>query len=90
MGGLASSFGISSDVIMNLLYKTFPSSAVSIFEPIIMGKSITSSMIVFYISAFLLASNGTHSMIISSNQIYKFENKDEKAIAVQFKEIMKK
>lgn len=76
LASLAATFNVSNANVLNLLNVVFPPSVVTVFEPLIAGKALTSSMIIFYISAVILASNGTHSMIICSNTIYKFENKD--------------
>lgn len=73
--GFASLFNVSTNTIIDLLNSIFPTSVATMFKPIIEGKTITSTMIAFYISAIILASNGTHSMIISSNTIYKFKDK---------------
>lgn len=76
LGSLAGSFGISIESILELLESIIPSSVVNMFEPIITGEGLTVGTAIFYISSFLLASNGTHSMILASNMIYDIKNKD--------------
>jgi len=75
-GSIASSFGITTDAIINLLDSILPHAVLELLIPVIDGESMNFNVAIFYISAFLLASNGTHSMIIASNTIYKEKNKD--------------
>jgi len=76
IGGIASIFSISMETIEKLILNSFPKDAASLLIPIISGKGLNVNIVIFFISAFILASNGTHSMIIASNTIYKFKNKD--------------
>ena len=55
---------------------TIPEGILSILDGIIAGNGINFNIVVFYFSAFLLASNGTYSMINISNEIYKVEPRD--------------
>lgn len=75
-GTIAAVCGIDYASIVDLLDSILPQAALELLLPIISGETINVNMVIFYISAFLLASNGTHSMIIASNTIYKFKNKD--------------
>jgi len=76
IGGIASLFSISMESIEDLITSSVPKDAANVLLPIISGKGLNVNMIIFFISAFFLASNGTHSMIIASNTIYKVEDKD--------------
>ena len=76
IGSFANTFGISIESILELLERIIPSSVVYMFEPIITGEGLNVGTAIFYFSSFLLASNGTHSMILASNMIYDFENND--------------
>lgn len=76
LGSLAGVFGISIDTILEFLEKVIPSGVVDMFAPIITGEGLNVGTIIFYVSSFLLASNGTHSMILASNMIYDIKNKD--------------
>ena len=76
LGSIASTFGISIDAILELLESIIPKTVVTMFEPIITGEGLNVGTAIFYASSFLLASNGTHSMILASNMIYDFKNKD--------------
>lgn len=76
IGAIASSFHISLATFEDLFAISIPSAVKEALSLLTSGKSIGTNMVIFYISAFLLASNGTHSMIIASNSIYKFKDKD--------------
>lgn len=74
VGGIASLFSISMDSIKDMIESSVPGSVSSLLIPIISGKGLNINMVIFFISAFILASNGTNSMIIASNQLYKFKD----------------
>ena len=76
IGSIVSHFSISIETLMNLISNSLPSEVAAIINETIGGKSMNFNIAIFYISAFLLASNGPHSMIIGSNLIYKVKNKD--------------
>jgi len=76
IASIASNFSISIETLMELVSETFPTEIASFVNEAIGGKSMNFNIAVFYISAFILASNGPHSMIIGSNLIYKVDNKD--------------
>lgn len=75
-GSIVSHFSISIETLMKLISNSLPSEVAAIINETIGGKSMNFNIAIFYISAFLLASNGPHSMIIGSNLIYKVKNKD--------------
>jgi len=75
-GSIASGFGITAEAVTELLTSILPTAALDLLLPLITGKDMNFNIAIFYISAFILASNGTHSMIITSNAIYKFKDKD--------------
>ena len=70
---LAASLSISTESIRVAISENLPSGLGNIIESIITGNGINFNIIVFYISAFILASNGSYSMINISNEIYKVE-----------------
>lgn len=76
LGAIASSFHISLSTLESLFAISIPNAIKEALSLFTSGKSIGTNMAIFYISAFILASNGTHSMIIASNSIYKFKDKD--------------
>lgn len=75
IGAIASQFSVSLEFLEGTLQGTLPNQVINIIVPVLSAKDVNVNMIIFYVSAFLLASNGTHSMIITSNSIYKVEDK---------------
>ena len=75
LASIVSNF-ISIESLMELVSENLPTEIASFVNEAIGGKSMTLNIAIFYISAFILASNGPHSMIIGSNLIYGVENKD--------------
>jgi len=73
---IASNFFISMDSLTNLINTTFPRDAAELINQAIGGKDLNLNIVIFYVSAFILASNGPHSMIIGSNLLYKVKDKD--------------
>ena len=73
---IAARFSLSITDTLNEFLESIPTAAANIIKDILSGDGLNFNMAVFYISAFLLASNGAHSMILASNAMYKFENKD--------------
>ncbi len=76
LGSLAIVFGIQTESVIELLENIVPRAVLDLLIPALSGQNFNFNMFIFYISAFILASNGTHSMIIASNELYKFEAKD--------------
>ncbi|MCI8588560.1 MAG: YihY/virulence factor BrkB family protein, partial [Bacilli bacterium] len=76
LAAIASHFSISIESLIELVDRTIPKEAAELITQAIDGKSLNLNIAIFYGSAFLLASNGPHSMIIGSNLLYKVEDKD--------------
>jgi len=76
LGAIASSFSISIDTLRQVLENTLPATVGDVLVSIISGKGLNFNIGVFFISAFILASNGCHSIIIASNQIYQIKSRD--------------
>lgn len=76
IGTLASFLSIPNDAIREVLVDVVPKEVTEIIVNVISGRGIeiNFNMIVFMVIAFILASNGTHSMIITSNEIYKLNS----------------
>ena len=72
---IASNLHLSTDFVNSLVEKQLPGTIVSFVEYISSSDGAHINTIIFFISALILASNGTYSMIIASNQIYKVKNK---------------
>ena len=66
---LAAFLSISTESIRIAIVEYVPGGIADILNSIIKGNGINFNIIVFFASAFLLASNGTLSMINSSNEI---------------------
>ena len=68
---LTAALSISTVSFRQAISASVPKEIADMINTIIIGNGINFNIIVFYISAFLLASNGAYSMINSSNEIYK-------------------
>lgn len=73
VGTIAGYFSVSMDKVTNILETILPFEVTDGVLSYVGGEGITFNIAVFFISAFLLASNGTHSMIITSNEMYKLK-----------------
>ena len=76
IGTLATRFSISYESIKDGINITVPGGVGEFITSIINGQGFTFNIGVFLVSAFILASNGMHSIIIASNEIYKIKHKD--------------
>ena len=74
VGAIAARLSISVDQIQELLSITLPASTADLLTTLLTKNSLNFNIIVFFVSAFILASNGLHSIIITSNEIYKIES----------------
>lgn len=68
---IAAALSISTEPVRVAIEQHVPNQVADIINSVISGEGINFNILVFYISAFLLASNGAYSMINSSNEIYK-------------------
>lgn len=89
VGTIAGYFSVSTDKFASVLETILPFEVTDGLLSYASGKGITFNIAVFFISAFLLASNGAHSMIITSNEMYKVKesniiNRRLKAIGMTF------
>lgn len=73
IGLIASTFSISLDSIMEFTSSNLPSQIAEIINTFISGKGIDFNVGFFTITAFILASNGPHSIIVTSNTLYNFK-----------------
>lgn len=74
VGLILTSFSVSSDNLINMLNSAIPKEVVELLLPAINNPTLSGGLIIFFFSAFLLASNGASSIITASNQIYKVDN----------------
>lgn len=89
VGTLATYFSLSLNSLEEILNTFFPTDLSVMFTSSITGKGLTFNIVVFLFSAFILASNGAHSVIITSNEIYGIKGRGYigrrfKAIAITF------
>ena len=68
---IAATLSISTEVVSVAISSSVPKEIAEMLNSIIQGQGISFNIIVFFFSAFLLASNGAYSMINTSNEIYK-------------------
>lgn len=73
---LAAALSISTESIRIAISSSVPAEIANIITSIMSGEGINFNIVIFYLSAFLLASNGTYSMINTSNEIYKVKPKN--------------
>ena len=73
IGLIASTFSISLDSVINFVSHNLPAQVAEIITTFISGKGIDFNVGFFTITAFILASNGPHSIIVTSNTLYNFE-----------------
>ena len=76
VGGVASAFSISVETLSNSISASMPTEIANVVIDRISGQGLNFNIIIFFISSFILASNGAHSMIITSNEIYKIKDSD--------------
>ena len=78
VGAIGSNFGLPATSIKELLDSVVPQDIINYLIPSGNTNNLLSfNMIVFFSAAFILASNGTYSIINTSNQIYKIKDKGE-------------
>lgn len=71
IGTIASALSIPVDAIKVTIGSSVPKEVADIITNVITGQGLNFNIVAFLIAAFILASNGTNSMIITSNEIYK-------------------
>lgn len=76
IGAIAAKFSISIETVKESIMGVIPSGVADVLLSAINGERLNFNIIVFFFSAFILASNGPHSMIITSNEIYKIKSRD--------------
>lgn len=76
IGFIASYFSISIDSLINFLVLTLPKEVSDVLLPFIQGKGIDGNIIFYMITGFIVASNGAHSIILTSNILYEIPHSD--------------
>lgn len=72
VGCTSSIFNISVDSLVNFANEILPKEVVNIITEFITGKSFDSALGISMITGFILASNGSHAIILASNTLYGF------------------
>ena len=67
---IASYFSLSIDSLVSFLRSALPNEINEILLPFIQGKGIDGNIIFYMITGFIVASNGAHSIILTSNILY--------------------
>ena len=76
IGGIISLVDLPYSSIGDVLNDFFPDGTAMLLETISTPLDLSFNLIVFFVSALVLASNGPHSMIVASNQIYKIKGRN--------------
>ena len=76
VGYIASFFHVSIAELVSAMTNTLPDEISNIFLPFIMGKGMDTNVFIFMIIGFLLASNGSHAIIVATNTLYKIDHED--------------
>ncbi|MGN1000496.1 MAG: YihY/virulence factor BrkB family protein [Bacilli bacterium] len=76
LGVLISLLDLPYSSISEVLNNYFPDGTASLLSAITTTPNLNANVIIFFASAILLASNGPHSMIVTSNQIYKIKDRN--------------
>lgn len=73
IGTISSALSIPVGTIRSVIDGAVPDAVVDIIVSVMSAKGLSFNVIAFFVAAFILASNGTNSMIITSNEIYKIK-----------------
>ena len=73
---LASSFSISVDLIVDLVYDLFPIGISNTVSQLITTSNLDTHTSIFNIIAFIVATNGTYAIVVASNTLYKVKKHD--------------
>ena len=75
-GYVVSKISLVSTSMIVAFKEIFPKNILEIWLPFITESHITGSVMFFMIVAFVLISNGTHSIIVTSNELYEIKHDD--------------
>lgn len=73
---IASKFSLSIDQVTNLIREILPPQSGEAIIDVISGKGFDTNLGIFIVFAIILATNGTYSIIIASNTLYKVKKTD--------------
>ena len=75
IGVVGAKFSISAEGLLDAISSNVPEEVYDFIKDITSGRSININIVIFYISTFILASNGPDSMIVGSNLLYNIKDK---------------
>ena len=75
VGSIVNIMDLPTEILDNRLSIQLPNAVKTLILQISTERHLSTHLIMFMITSLVLASNGTHSMIIASNHIYKIKNK---------------
>ena len=76
IGYIGTFFDVSLTTVIDFLNSTLPEEIAETLVNFISGKSFDSSIGISMITGFILASNGSHAIILASNTLYGFPSDD--------------
>ncbi len=76
IGVIAHGLGVNVNSVVNVISSTFPNNISEILNSFIQGKGFDMNIAIFMLIGFFLASNGSHALILVSNNLYGFKNDD--------------
>lgn len=76
VGYIASMFSISIDSLIRFMSETFPSEVFNLLIPFVSGTGFDANVFLFMVTGFILASNGPHSIVIASNELFHMKHQD--------------
>ncbi|MEG0994817.1 MAG: YihY/virulence factor BrkB family protein [Bacilli bacterium] len=76
LGIILTTFSVSSESLFQMLTSILPREVAELLIPAATNPSLSGGLIIFFFSAFLLATNGASSIIVASNELYKVKDQD--------------
>lgn len=76
IGYISSFFDVSIASLIDLINNTLPKEIANTLIDVVSGKSFDSTIGISMLTGFILASNGSHAIILASNMLYGFPSDD--------------
>ena len=76
IGLISASFSISIDNLIEFIEISLPADTSKLIIPLLAGKGLDYNVIILVVSALMLVSKGTKSIIVAASNIYKVEEVD--------------
>ncbi len=74
IGTIVGLFSLSNTEFLDMIYSVFPADIADFIMPIFASDTHIVNLFIFFVSAFILASNGLYSMSVVANNIYNTKN----------------